>query len=108
MPVELKQLVSASTTFAALINEVAKEYTGRGGSVRWVVEVAPGSVKLPVRAEPASDEVAPSAVHAIPHWIADGLAQLSGNRRGPITSATKRWKKPKASRTWPRTTFRSR
>lgn len=77
VPVELRQLVTASEIFQTLINEVAREYTGAARApVRWLVEVQAGSVKLPLRAEPASDEVAASQIREIPRSIADGLAQL--------------------------------
>lgn len=74
--VELRHLVSLSSTFAQLINEVGEAYTGATKPVRWLVEVKKGSVRLPLRAEPASDEVGPSKVREIPSLISGGIAQL--------------------------------
>jgi len=73
---ELRHLVSVSSTFANLVNEVAERYTGTSKPVRWLVDVQPGCVRLPLRARPAHDSVRPSAVREIPSVIADGIAQL--------------------------------
>jgi len=83
VPVELKQLVSISTTFERLINEVAEAYTGKARAIRWFVEVKEGSVRLPLRAERASEQVAPSAIREVPPLIADGLAMLEREAARP-------------------------
>ncbi len=75
-PVELKQLVSVSEVFADLINDVAEAFTGRRKPVKWTVEVRKGSVRLPLKAEPSSKEVRPSAMPEIASAIAHGIAQL--------------------------------
>ncbi len=74
--VDLRSLVNVSQRFAGLIDEVAREYTGVTHPVRWVVEVEPGSVRLPLRAEAAAEQVSPSAVREIGHAVADGLCRL--------------------------------
>ena len=76
VPVELRHLVRASSIFAGLINEVAEARAERPGPIRWLVEVKEGSVRLPLRAELAHDDVEPSLVQEIPAVIAEGIAQL--------------------------------
>jgi hypothetical protein len=83
VPVELKQLVAASETFQSLINEVAREHSGSAKAVKWLVEVQPGSVRLPLRAEAGTLEAAASAVREIPRSIADGLAILEREPKRP-------------------------
>ena len=74
--VDLRSLAKVSDKFAGLIDEVAREYTGIQRSVRWVVEVEHGSVRLPLRAEAAVDDVQPSAIPEIGSVIAQGLSEL--------------------------------
>lgn len=75
--VDLRSLANVSQKFAGLIDEVAKEYTGSHRSpVRWVVEVERGCVRLPLRAEPAIENVRPSMVHEIGSVVAEGLHKL--------------------------------
>ena len=82
--VALKQLVSAGGTFSGLINEVARAYTGVAReAVTWIVEVKPGSVRLPLRAEPASEEVAPSAIPELFAVIAEGVACIDAKAERP-------------------------
>jgi hypothetical protein len=81
--VELRHLVSASGTFAGLINEVAESYTGVQRPVRWLVEVEAGSVRLPLHAEPTSDRLRGSAAHEIAAVIVDGLAGLEAKPERP-------------------------
>ncbi|MGD0197558.1 MAG: hypothetical protein ABSC56_06600 [Solirubrobacteraceae bacterium] len=77
VPVELRQLVNASSTFAAFINEVAESYTGIPRPLKWVVEVKEGSVRLPLRGEPIRSNLSPSVTHDISELITLGLAQLT-------------------------------
>ncbi len=81
--VELRHLVSASSTFSGLINEVAEAYTQVRRPVRWVVEVEPGSVKLPIQADPLAEGIHSGQAHAIGSVIADGLAQLEKSPERP-------------------------
>lgn len=74
--VELRHLVSASSTFSGLINEVAEAYTGVSRPVKWFVDVEPGSVRLPLRATPGADGVHAAAAHEVSTVIVDGLAHL--------------------------------
>lgn len=74
--VDLRSLVNVSQKFAGLIEEIAKDYTGVQRGVRWIVEVERGSVRLPLRAEAAAENVSPSAVREIGHVVAGGLSQL--------------------------------
>lgn len=77
VPVELRRLLRATEHFAILINAVSAAYTGESGGVRWIVEVRPGSVRLPVVPEPARDVVQPSAVAELPELIGAGIAQVA-------------------------------
>ncbi len=77
VPVELRHVVSASATFASLLNEVAESYAGAPKPVKWYVEVHPGSVRLPIRAEPAKATVTPSAIKQIPPLIGEGIERLA-------------------------------
>ena len=74
--VELRHMLTASSTFASLINEVAEEYAGTSNPIKWLVEVQPGCVRLSLRAEAAAAQMQPSAAHEIATVIADGLHQL--------------------------------
>lgn len=67
--VELRHLVSAASTFAALINEVTRAMTKEEGAVTWTVTIESGSVILPMkpRGEP---ELATALLDAIPEGIA--------------------------------------
>jgi hypothetical protein len=79
----LGHLVSAASTFAALLREVAREYLGDEKAVRWIVSIEPGSVRLPVTAEPASEEFAPAALGELSVVIAGGLAAIDESPRRP-------------------------
>ena len=74
--VELRDLVSVSDTFAKLIDEVASELTGIKNPIRWIVEIEPGSVRLPLWAEVAADSVRLGAVEQIGEIVSGGLGQL--------------------------------
>jgi hypothetical protein len=81
--VALKQLVSAGSIFAALINEVAKSYAGtQVEPVEWLVELRPGSVKMPVRGRP-STELRATAIPELSAAIAEGLAALDERAERP-------------------------
>jgi hypothetical protein len=77
VPVELRHVVSAASIFASLLNEVAEIYTGTSKPVKWYVEVKQGSVKLPVRGEPAKATASPSAMQHIAPIIGDGIGLLA-------------------------------
>jgi hypothetical protein len=82
--VTLAQLVSVSSVFAQLIREVAKEYAGTEKEpVRWLVDVKPGSVRLPVRGEPAVDDLTDDEVQEIADAVLDGLATLDDRPERP-------------------------
>ena len=83
VPVDLRSLVSVSQKFSALIDEVASEYTGVRHPIRWIVEVEPGSVRLPLRAETTADQVRPSAAHEVGTVVASGLSQLEQSATRP-------------------------
>lgn len=67
--VELRHLVSAASTFAALITEVARAMTKEEGTVTWTVAVEPGSVVLPVKPH-GEPRLAAALLDAIPKGIA--------------------------------------
>lgn len=75
--VSLSQLVSASSIFAALLREVAREYSGSERAVKWTVEVAPGSVRLPIRGQSMSDELSDVAVPEIVGAVVGGIKTLN-------------------------------
>jgi hypothetical protein len=75
--VSLAQLVSASSIFAALLREVAREYTGSERAVKWTVEVHGGSVTLPIRGRPATDKIAAQAVPEIVAAVVGGIKLLN-------------------------------
>ncbi len=82
--VALKHLVSATGTFAGLINEVARSYLGAAREpVIWIVEVKPGSVKLPVRPQPATDAIRPSALPEMVTAIVEGLKLIESRPERP-------------------------
>lgn len=83
VPVDLRSLVSVSQKFSALIDEVASEYTGVRHPIRWIVEVEAGSVRLPLRAEAAVEQVYPSAAHEVGTVVAGGLSQLEEKAARP-------------------------
>jgi hypothetical protein len=74
--VDLAQLVTAATEFSAAVREVARAYTGVSNAVRWIVEVHPGCVTLPLMPEVVSEKVSPSAAAELPELIAGGLDLL--------------------------------
>jgi hypothetical protein len=75
--VSLSQLVSAGSIFAQLLREVAREYSGSTRSVKWIVEVAPGSVRLPVKGQTTSEKLAQSAVPEIVAAVVGGIKTLN-------------------------------
>ncbi|MCA1680357.1 MAG: hypothetical protein LC790_04040, partial [Actinobacteria bacterium] len=50
---------------------------------RWIVDVKPGSVKLPLRPAPAQDDVAPSAMPEVVAAITKGIALLDRTAERP-------------------------
>ncbi len=95
--VALKHLVSASGTFAGLISEVARCYTGsQTDPVEWLVEVRPGSVKLPVRGRPVSQTLKAVAVPEVASAIAEGLALLDARAERPAYFTDKALEQAKA------------
>jgi hypothetical protein len=83
VPVDLRSLVNVSQKFSALLDEVASEYTGVRHPIRWIVEVEPGSVRLPLRAETTAEQVRPSAAHEVGTAVASGLSQLEQSALRP-------------------------
>jgi hypothetical protein len=81
--VDLRNLVKASERFSALIDEIASDVAGKKRPVRWVVEVEPGSVKLPLRAEPALDDLRAGVVEQMGEIIAGGLRRLQNEAIRP-------------------------
>lgn len=81
--VDLRSLVNVSQKFSSLIDEVGREYTGIQRPVRWIVEVEPGSVRLPLRAEAAAEQVNSAAAYEIGHVVADGLCRLEDFPKRP-------------------------
>jgi hypothetical protein len=76
--------VSASSTFAQLISEVAKTYVGsKRDPVDWIVDVQPGSVRLPLRGRPTTDKLDPSAIREIASVIAGGIETLDARSERP-------------------------
>ena len=75
--VSLSQLVSASSIFAALLREVAREYAGTERAVKWTVEVKPGSVTLPIRGRSTSDKLSEASVSEIVSAVVLGLKTLN-------------------------------
>jgi hypothetical protein len=95
--VALQHLVSAASVFAGLLREVARAYFGTSQDpVRWVVEVQPGSVKLPLRPTPALEEVSGSA---FPHFVVvvtEGIALLDKTAERPSYFTDKALEQAKA------------
>lgn len=95
--VALKHLVSAASTFAALINEVARSYLGtQREPVRWIVEVRPGSVRLPVRPQALTEDVRPSKFPELVTLIVDGLAKIDARPERPAYFSDKALEQAKA------------
>lgn len=67
--VELRHLVSAASTFAALVNEVTRAMTQEEGAVVWTVAVEAGSVILPVKPH-AQPDLEAALLEVIPNGIA--------------------------------------
>lgn len=91
----LKNLVAASEKFSQLINEVARAYVGAPGSIRWVVEVKEGSVRLPLRGSPQSEAVALPKIHELATVIADGVALIEQKPERPEYFSDKALEKAK-------------
>lgn len=73
----LRALVAAGGAFNGLLREVAREYVGtRQDPAQWLVHIEPGCVLLPVRAEPAIDDVSPSRLREVAAVVAEGLATI--------------------------------
>jgi hypothetical protein len=75
--VSLAQLVSASSIFAALLREVARDYAGSERAVKWTVEIRAGSVTLPVRGRSTSDKLPSQAVPEIVSAVVVGIKTLN-------------------------------
>ena len=75
--VSLAQLVSASSIFAALLRQVAREYAGSERAVKWTVEVRAGSVTLPIRGRSMSDRLSDEAVPEIVAAVVGGMKTLN-------------------------------
>lgn len=75
--VSLSQLVSAGSIFAALLREVAREYSGSARAVKWIVEVAPGSVRLPIKGHSVSEKLSDAAVPEIVSAVVGGIKTLN-------------------------------
>ena len=80
--VAFQHLISASSTFAGLLREVAREYLGTEGAVRWIVTLEPGSVRIPVRGEPVST-IPADAVEDLSQFIAGGLMAMDEEATRP-------------------------
>lgn len=93
--VVFQQLISASSTFAGLLREVAREYFGTEKAVRWIVSLEPGSVRIPVRGEPVS-AVPPDAVEDLSQFIAGGLLTVDEEARRPPYFSNKALEQAKA------------
>jgi hypothetical protein len=95
--VALQHLVSAASTFAALLREVARAYLGTAQDpVRWIVEVRPGSVKLPLRPTPALEQVSPSAFPEVIATVTEGIALLDRTAKRPAHFTDKALEQAKA------------
>lgn len=82
--VDIRQLVNAASVFASLLREVAKEYAGTANDpVRWLVEIHDGSVRLPLRGEPATEFLAAAAIPEIATAIVAGVQMLDREPRRP-------------------------
>lgn len=82
--VPFRHLIGISGAFSKLFAEVGKSYAGTGREpIRWAVEVKPGSVRLPLYAEPATDEVRASTIREIPTVIVEGIALLEERPERP-------------------------
>lgn len=82
--VALRHLVSAASMFARLINEVARSYLGgQRDAVQWIVDVQPGSVKLPIRAEAPADQIAPFVLPELVNVIVNGLVVIEARPERP-------------------------
>jgi len=82
--VALQHLVSAASIFAGLLREVGRSYLGTTQDpIRWIVEVQPGSVKLPLRPTRALEEVSPSALPEVVALVTDGIALLDRTAERP-------------------------
>jgi hypothetical protein len=81
--VDLRSLVNVSQKFSSLLEEVARDYTGVSRSLRWVVEVKPGSVRLPLRGETRAENLSPAVAHEVGTVIAKGLSDLEATPERP-------------------------
>lgn len=82
--VTLGQLVSASSVFAQLLREVAKEYAGgEREPVKWIVQVEPGSVRLPVTPEPTADAFSDKDAEGLVEALLSGIATLDDRPERP-------------------------
>jgi hypothetical protein len=66
--VELRHLVSAASTFAALVQEVSRTITRGEGSVIWTVALEPGSVAIPIRPQ-TEPTIKAELLRAIPEGV---------------------------------------
>src|SRR5262249_28370126 len=65
-------------------------------AVRWVVDIREGSVRLPVRGEPANETVRPSAIHELGGVIVEGIALLEREAERPEYFSDKALEQAKA------------
>jgi predicted nucleic acid-binding protein len=93
--VGIQQLISASSIFAGLLREVAREYLGNEKAVRWVVTLDKGSVRIPVRGEPVS-AVSPEVVEDLTQYIASGLMRMDEEATRPPYFTNKALEQAKA------------
>lgn len=105
--VQFKHLIAASGTFAQLINEVARAYTGAINAVRWVVEVKEGSVCLPLRGAPENEAVALPAIHELASVIVDGIALVEKKPQRPEYFSDKALQKAKSLANLPNISLRN-
>jgi hypothetical protein len=81
--VELRHLVSAASTFAALVQEVSRAMTREEGGVIWIVALEPGSVAIPVRPQ-AEPTLRAELLRAIPEGV--GLLERGAQRPPHFTN----------------------
>lgn len=88
--VELRLFTALSRDLSALLVEVGQVHTStRSSPVRWMVDVKPGSVRLPVRGEPASDEHSLQVPHEIAATVVHGMATLEREAQFPTGFSVK-------------------
>jgi hypothetical protein len=82
--VEFRHLISAGSVFAALINEVTRAYTQAShDQIKWIIEIKPGSVRVPLRGRPANGEFVSGSITELAAAITDGMATLDERAERP-------------------------